>query len=70
MPEIVNNQYEGNIIAYYGFILLVILSVIRGIIHIFLSDGGIQEVGTVPLDTYSNEAQMTIVGLMALYGLG
>ncbi len=46
-----------------------LVGISRSLLHIFLPDGGAQLIATIPLDTYSSEAQRVIVGMFALWGL-
>ncbi|MEY3610123.1 MAG: hypothetical protein RLZZ264_644 [Bacillota bacterium] len=46
-----------------------LVGISRSLLHIFLPDGGAQLIATIPLDTYSSEAQRVIIGMFAFWGL-
>lgn len=46
-----------------------LVGITRSLLHIFLPDGGAQLIATIPLDSYSVEAQQVIVGMFAFWGL-
>lgn len=46
-----------------------LVGIIRSLLHIFLPDGGAQLIATIPLDSYSVEAQQVIIGMFAFWGL-
>ncbi|MHA1917683.1 MAG: hypothetical protein ACTSUV_05155 [Candidatus Ranarchaeia archaeon] len=37
----VTNEYKDHRIAYYGFIFITLLTIVRSLIHIFVPDGGV-----------------------------
>ena len=53
--------------VFLWFITLV--SLVRSLLHIFLPDGGAQLIATIPLDTFTQDAQDVIIGMFALWGL-
>lgn len=46
-----------------------LVGITRSLLHIFLPDGGAQLIATIPLDSYSVEAQQVIIGMFAFWGL-
>jgi hypothetical protein len=59
---------------YFKFHVVVLsfvtlMSFVRSLLHIVLPDGGAQLIATIPLDTFSQDAQDVIVGMFALWGL-
>ena len=46
-----------------------LVGVVRSLLHIFLPDGGAQLIATIPLDSFSEEAQAVVIGMFALLGL-
>lgn len=68
-PTTLNNDYQGSLIAKYAFVVLTLLTVIRSLIHMFLSDGGAQSIASIPLDTFSPAAAQVIILIFALWGL-
>lgn len=49
--------------------LMTLVGVIRSLLHIFLPDGGAQSIATIPLTSFSIEAQAVVVGMFAFWGL-
>jgi hypothetical protein len=53
-----------------GLILVfTLVGVGRSLLHIFLPDGGAQLIATIPLESFSDEAEAVIIGMFALWGL-
>ena len=46
-----------------------LVGIVRSLLHIFLPDGGAQLIATIPLDSFSEEAQAVVIGMFALWGL-
>lgn len=68
-PAEVSNQFRGHRVALWGFGLLTVITLGRSLVHIFKYDGGAQSIATIPLDSYSDAAASTLIGLFALWGL-
>ena len=68
-PENIDNQYRGMSIAKWVFVAMTVLTVGRSLAHIFLPDGGAQSIATIPLDGFSAEAAIVIIGMFAQWGL-
>jgi len=68
-PKNVDNQYRGMSIAKWVFVAMTILTVGRSLAHIFVADGGAQSIATIPLDAFSSDAAMVIIGMFAQWGL-
>ena len=68
-PKNVDNQYRGMSIAKWIFVAMTILTVGRSLAHIFVADGGAQSIATIPLDAFSSDAAMVIIGMFAQWGL-
>ena len=68
-PKNIDNQYRGMSIAKWLFVAMTILTVGRSLAHMFLPDGGAQSIATIPLDAFSSEASMVIIGMFAQWGL-
>jgi hypothetical protein len=49
--------------------IFTLVGVVRSLLHIFLPDGGAQLIATIPIDSYSVEAQQVIIGMFAFWGL-
>jgi hypothetical protein len=53
-----------------GLILVfTLVGVGRSLLHIFLPDGGAQLIATIPLESFSDEAEAVIIGMFAFWGL-
>lgn len=46
-PKVVNNEYRGGSVVFYGFCLLVAAGFFRSLAHLFLPDGGINSIASV-----------------------
>ena len=68
-PKTIDNEYRGNAIAKWLFVVITIHAVGRSLTHMFLPDGGAQSIATIPLDTFSPGAASVIIGLFAYWGL-
>ena len=68
-PAALDNHFPGHRIALYAFYALTALTLWRSQHHLFEHDGGAQSIASIPLDTYSNNAADTVVGIFALWGL-
>jgi hypothetical protein len=68
-PKTIDNQYRGDAIAKWLFVIITIHAIVRSLTHMFLPDGGAQSIATIPLDTFSPNAASTIIGLFAYWGL-
>jgi len=66
IPSPADNTYRGHPIAYYLFMLISIMTVIRSLIHILAPDGGAQSIASVNLNV---EAGDSIVSMFAFWGL-
>lgn len=69
VPRSLDNQFPGHKIALYAFYALTALTLWRSQHHLFGHDGGAQSIASIPLDTYSNNAADTVIGIFALWGL-
>jgi hypothetical protein len=56
-------------ISFWLIFISTLVGITRSVLHIFLPDGGAQLIATIPLDSYSQEAQAVIVGMFAFWGL-
>jgi hypothetical protein len=53
-----------------GLILVfTLVGVGRSLLHIFLPDGGAQLIATIPLESFSDEAEAVIISMFAFWGL-
>lgn len=49
--------------------IFTLVGITRSLLHIFLPDGGAQLIATIPLNSFSDEAQAVIIGMFAIWGL-
>lgn len=68
-PRHITNEFPGSKIALWGFYLFTIMTLWRSQHHLFSPDGGAQSIATIPLETYSDAAASTIIGIFAFWGL-
>jgi hypothetical protein len=68
-PELNHRNFKGNPIAYWSLLPIFIFTITRSLIHIFLKDGGAQSIATIPINTFSVEAQNVVIQLFGLWGL-
>lgn len=68
-PSLIDNEYKGKKIPLYFFYLLIPVTIIRSLVHIFKADGGAQSIANIPLHLYSEQASDTIVHLFSEWGL-
>jgi hypothetical protein len=68
-PRELTNEFPGFKIALWAFYVFTALTLWRSQHHLFAYDGGAQSIATIPLETYSNGAATTIIGVFALWGL-
>lgn len=68
-PNLIDNEYKGKKIPLYFFYLLIPVTIIRSLVHIFKADGGAQSIANIPLLLYSEQASDTIVHLFSEWGL-
>jgi len=66
LPEQINNEFPGNKIALYTFLVMTIITIARSLAHMILPDGGAGSIATVDLTV---DGAVTIVGIFAQWGL-
>jgi hypothetical protein len=69
LPKKIDNSFLGNKVALWFFYLLTAVTLWRSQHHLFSPDGGAQSIATIPLDTYTQGASLTIIGIFSLWGL-
>lgn len=47
LPKQANNNYQGSVIAQYGFYLLMAIYTFRGFMHFLADDGGINSIASI-----------------------
>lgn len=67
-PVKVDNNYTGYPIAKWVFLIIIIPSVIRSLIHMFAPDSGAQSIATIPLDTFTQNGANSVILMLALWG--
>ena len=68
-PKLLDNQYRGNKIAVWLFVLLTVMNAGISCVAIFKPDGGAQSADGIPLDTYGPAAAQAVIGVVAFLGL-
>ena len=68
-PDKIDNDFRGHKFTLWFFYLFTAVTLWRSQHHMFASDGGAQSIAQIPLDTYSQGANNTIVSIFALWGL-
>jgi hypothetical protein len=68
-PSIIDNSFYGGRIPLYVFCIITIITLWRSQHHLFSSDGGAQSIATIPLHTFSESAQLAVIGVFSLWGL-
>ena len=68
-PETIDNQFRGQPVAKWVFVVMTIFTIGRSLAHIFLPDGGAQSIATIPLDSFSAVANIVVIGMFAQWGL-
>ena len=68
-PSLIDNEYKGKKNPLFFFYLLIPVTIIRSLVHIFKADGGAQSIANIPLHLYSEQASDTIVHLFSEWGL-
>ncbi len=69
LPKEANNTYAGHRLAKWVLYIYIFKSFLAGCIHMFAGDGGAQSIGSIKLDTFSQEASDTIVTVFGLWGM-
>lgn len=67
-PKNLNNDYQGYAIAKWVFFLIIIMTVVRSLLHMFLPDSGAQSIATIPLNTFTVNGGASVVLMLALWG--
>ena len=68
LPKKITNEFEGQKVALYTFIVIVLITLVRSCIHIFAPDGGAQSIAGFPLNTYPEAASTMIILIFSLWG--
>ena len=68
-PKTIDNNYKGFKIALYVFYILTVVTLWRSQHHLFAADGGAQSIASIPLDTFTNNGEMAVIGIFSLWGL-
>ena len=69
LPDVIDNHYRGLKISQYAFFVIMAVTLVRSLIHVFAPDGGAQSIATIPLDTYTAEAASAVILMFSLWGL-
>lgn len=68
-PKTIDNNYKGFKIALYVFYILTVVTLWRSQHHLFAADGGAQSIASIPLDTFTSNGEMAVIGVFSLWGL-
>ncbi len=68
-PKQLDNQYKGLPLAKQAFCIIIIITFIRSLLHIFLPDGGAELIASIPLHTFTPASQRVIILIFAFWGL-
>jgi len=69
LPATIDDNFRGNKIALWFFYFITLVTIVRSCIHIFKDDGGAQSIGTIPIDTYTEAGEATVIMIFAYWGL-
>ena len=68
-PHTIDNNYKGLKIALYIFYILTIVTLWRSQHHLFAADGGAMSIASIPLDTFTSDGEMAVIGVFSLWPL-
>ena len=68
LPKQANNNYSGHSIDKWAFIVIIIATTGRSLIHMFMHDSGAQSIATIPINTFTGNAAASVVLIFALWG--
>jgi len=68
-PKELSNNYQGEPIAKWVFIAMVVMTIARSLSHVLLPDGGAQSIATIPLDDFTATGAKVVIGMFAQWGL-
>ena len=60
-PNVADNKLNAHRAAYWVLWFYVFKSMFAGVVHMFASDGGAQSIGSVKLDTFTQEGADSVV---------
>ncbi len=68
-PKTIDNNYKGVKVALYVFYILTLVTLWRSQHHLFAADGGAQSIASIPLDTFTSNGELAVIGIFSLWGL-
>jgi hypothetical protein len=68
-PDKIDNTFYGGKIPLFVFYIITAITIWRSQHHLFAPDSGAQSIATIPLNLFSESAQMAVIGSFALWGL-
>jgi len=68
LPGQISNDFKGHKLVLYVFIVILAMTLVRSLIHVFAPDGGAQSIAGFPLNTYPEAASSLIVLIFSLWG--
>lgn len=69
LPTEIDNSFSGYKISLWFFYLITVMTLVRSLMHILISDGGAQSIATIPLDSFTDTGAAVVVGIFAYWGL-
>ena len=69
LPEVADNNLRSHRIAYWVLWIYVLKSIFAGVVHMFAPDGGAQSIGSVKLDSFTQEGADSVVTMFGLWGM-
>lgn len=69
LPRSIDDGYRGHPFAFWLFVPITVVTILRSCIHVFRSDGGAQSIATIPLDRFTSGGADAVVTIFALWGL-
>jgi hypothetical protein len=68
LPTTITNNYTGTNIAKWTFYAITVMTIVRSLIHMFAQDGGAQSIAHIPIDTFGENGEATVILMFALWG--
>lgn len=69
LPKVADNKLNAHRVTYWVLWFYVFKSMFAGAVHMFASDGGAQSIGSVKLDTFTQEGADSVVTMFGLWGM-
>ena len=69
LPEVADNNLRSHRVTYWVLWIYVLKSIFAGVVHMFAPDGGAQSIGSVKLDSFTQEGADSVVTMFGLWGM-